>query len=76
MAQFFFDLQEDGSVLLDREGVDLADAQQAELKAWQTACDIAKDNAGQRSRSIKILVRDQHAEILAVELNATVLAKR
>ncbi|MHC2334407.1 DUF6894 family protein [Bradyrhizobium sp. USDA 4454] len=75
MARFFFDLQEDGSVLLDDDGVELADARQAELKAWQTACDIAKESAGQRSRSVRLLVRDEHTRILTVELNATVLAK-
>ena len=72
VTRFFFDLQEDGSVLRDDDGMDLADARQAELKAWQTACDIAKDSAGQRSRSVKVNVRDEHARILTIELNATV----
>lgn len=75
MARFFFDLHEGGDVLRDDDGLDLADSQQAEVKAWRTACDVTKDGAGQGDKTVKILVRDERAPVLTVELNATVTGK-
>ncbi|QPF82480.1 hypothetical protein IC762_22285 [Bradyrhizobium genosp. L] len=72
MVKFFFDLHEGGNVLRDEDGLDLPDGRRAEVKAWHTACDVAKDSAGHGDATVKVLVRDERAAVLTVELNARV----
>ncbi|MBR0874792.1 hypothetical protein JQ633_30860 [Bradyrhizobium tropiciagri] len=72
MPRFFFDLHEDGSVLPDEDGVELADERSAEFQARRTACDVTKDSSGQRDTIVKVLVRDEQGAVLAVEVSAKV----
>ncbi|MCA6124552.1 hypothetical protein J6500_22035 [Bradyrhizobium sp. WSM 1704] len=72
MPKFFFDLHEDGRVLRDEDGIELADERSAERHARRTACDVTKDSFEQGDTTVKVYVRDVQGAVLMVEVSARI----
>lgn len=68
MPKFFFDLHEDGRVLRDEDGIELADQRSAERQARRAACDVTKDSFEQGDTTVKVHVRDGQGAVLMVEV--------
>jgi carbamoylphosphate synthase large subunit len=71
VPKFFFDLHEDGRVLRDEDGIELADQRSAERQARRAACDVTKDSF-EGDTTVKVRVRDGQGAVLMVEVSARV----
>jgi len=63
MSRYFFDTDESGKVLIDEDGVELPNIDEAEKEALATLGHIAKDRAG-RCRYVAMNVRDEAGTVL------------
>ncbi|ETR76312.1 glutamate dehydrogenase leucine dehydrogenase [Afipia sp. P52-10] len=72
MARFFFDLREGASVLRDDEGVELANAEAAELQAVKAAAAIAEENFRKGNRAVEINVREDSRPAFKISLRVDV----
>jgi hypothetical protein len=66
MTKFFFDVHNDEESVIDQEGQDLPDFQQARREAQKLLPDIARHhipNNGDR-RAYTVLVRDQSSQLI------------
>jgi hypothetical protein len=61
MSRFFFDFEEGGHTVLDREGTEFADVAGACLAAFEALPDIVRDGRSEIGvpRQLTVIVRDQ-----------------
>jgi len=76
MPRFHFDLYENGNVVRDEEGAELADEKAAEGRAIETATSVARD-AFTRGSADKVLVevRD-HRPVATIKVAVTLKVER
>lgn len=74
MPRFYFDIREGNRFVADKEGLELADLQEAEKEAGVTSTEIARDRLPLADcRSISIEVRAQDGErVLTVTVTMVV----
>lgn len=74
MPRFYFDVHEDGKVILDEEGLEFDSLDAAEREAAITAAEIGRECLPKcRTRNIKVEIRDQHGQrVCAVRVSIEV----
>ena len=76
MPRFYFDLRENGTLIEDEEGMEVADVSAAETEAVKTAVEMARDRLpGSKLSSITIDVRDRNGDHV-LTATATLEVKR
>jgi hypothetical protein len=62
MPRFFFDLQRDGIIEPDRDGVHLPSLAAAKAEAARTAIDMVRDAVPADTPQIVVSIRDEHGK--------------
>jgi hypothetical protein len=72
MARYYFDFRENSGVLQDDVGVELADAETAELEAVKTVTAVAEENFLKGNRSVIVNVREGDRPAFRVSLTLAI----
>jgi hypothetical protein len=70
MPRYYFDVRDNGELIRDDEGLELAHVREAEIEATAALVDIAKDSIrGTERRLLAIIVRSDKGRLFTASLD-------